>query len=185
MILQSQDWVPHWEEASFTLYVSASLCLSWINKILPKKIRFPSPASASPTRDRQGAQLNPFIELWIILVWYLWKCSIYTFILWASVKYLSLSLEYKVHKGRYGLYLQNCIVSQSIKPGTCSFLLTTNIPKNNMETVLCARFLGMWHVNDNKQNSNGSQLHSSHSNPQEKKVRNKNTTHGIRNRIVF
>ena len=47
MILESQDRVPHWalcmEPASLSACVSASLflslCLSWINKILKKKIK--------------------------------------------------------------------------------------------------------------------------------------------------
>lgn len=42
---------------------------------------------------------------------------------------MPLSLEYKLHKGRNRLYLQNCTVSQSIKPGMCLFLLATIFQK--------------------------------------------------------
>lgn len=56
-----------------------------------------------------------------------------------------------------------------------------------MDTLLCARFPGTRHVNDNKQNSKGSQLCSLYSNQQgkKKKVRNKNTTNEIINRLAF
>ena len=41
VILETRDWIPHpasWmEPASSSVWISASLCLSWINKILKKK----------------------------------------------------------------------------------------------------------------------------------------------------